>query len=176
MRQNTETTRYINISHFPSEFFLFHIVFTIKKKPNYYFLMANRRTSSNSQEDIANSQSELSSSDEIDWDSSDLPVHLSSRIWTTDNFSPRLYEFTDEPGIRISSTENSHPLEYFETFVDEAIVNHIVEETNRYQLQNPVGERQHMGSWTDVSFPEMYSFLATIMLTGILPKNRIRDY
>jgi hypothetical protein len=139
--------------------------------------MENRRTSSNLQENITNSQSDLSSSDEIDLGSLDLSAHQSSpRIWTTGNFSPRLYEFIGEPGIRISTTENSHPLEYFEAFIDEAMVNHIVEETNRYQLQNPVGERQNMASWKDTSLPEMYSFLAIIMLTGILPKNRIRDY
>ena len=56
------------------------------------------------------------------------------------------YEFTGESHIRISCTEYSHPLEYFEAFVDEAMLNHIVEETNRYQLQNPIDERRNMAS------------------------------
>jgi hypothetical protein len=134
--------------------------------------MANRETSSNSEESTANSQLDLSYNDENDLDSSDFPTHQSSsrvwtadnffpthqsssRVWTADNFFPTLYEFTGQPHIRISCTEYSHPLEYFEAFVDEAMVNHIVEETNRYQLQNPIGERRNMASWKDTSLSEM---------------------
>ncbi|CAF1411692.1 unnamed protein product [Rotaria sordida] len=134
-------------------------------------------TSTSTTTTITTTTANISSGDEIDFDTNDLLVHqTSSRRWSTGNFSPTLFEFTGEPGVRISTTETSHPLDYFEAFINEEIVNHIVAETNRYQLQNPVGERQNMARWKDTTLPEMYSFLATIILTGILSKNRIRDY
>ena len=150
---------------------------TLPNKPNCYFEMKNRRTNSNLQENITNSQLGLLASNEIDLSFLEISAHQSSsRIWTINNFSLRLYEFTGELSLRISTAENSHLLKYFEAFVDEATVNYIVEEMNRYQLLNPVGERHNMTSWKDTSFSEMYSFLSTIVLTGSLPKNCIRDY
>ena len=39
-----------------------------------------------------------------------------------------------------------------------------------------MGEREHMSNWQNVTFAEMYTFLAITMLTGLVHKNRIRDY
>ncbi|CAF1534693.1 unnamed protein product [Adineta ricciae] len=96
--------------------------------------------------------------------------HFADNHITDDHFADTVL-----PTI-ILPTETSHPLDYFEASIDETIANSIVAETNRYQSQNPVGERLNMARWSDTSLSEMYSFLATMMLTGILPKNRIRDY
>ena len=52
----------------------------------------------------------------------------------------------------------------------------MVVEANRYYLQDPMGEWQHMSNWQNVTFVEMYTFLAITMLTGLIHKNRIRDY
>ena len=52
----------------------------------------------------------------------------------------------------------------------------IVDETNRYYLQNPVSERQHMSNWQNVTSVEMYTFIAITMLTGLIGKNRLQDY
>ena len=53
---------------------------------------------------------------------------------------------------------------------------HIVDETNRYYLQNPVSERQHMSNWQNVTSVETYTFIAITMLTGLIEKNIIQDY
>jgi hypothetical protein len=42
--------------------------------------------------------------------------------------------------------------------------------------QNPVGERQDMSNWQNVTSIEMYTFFAITMLTGLIDKNRIQDY
>ena len=52
----------------------------------------------------------------------------------------------------------------------------IIDEINHYYLQNPMGERQHMSNWQNVTSAEMFTFLAITMLTGLVHKNRIRDY
>ena len=55
-------------------------------------------------------------------------------------------------------------------------MNRIVDETNRYYLQNQVSERQHMSNWQNVTSIEMYIFIAITMLTGLIEKNSIQDY
>ena len=75
----------------------------------------------------------------------------------------------------ISFSEQT-PLDYFQIFFDETLVQSIVAETNRYYSQNSVGERQHMSNWQNVSATEMYAFLGITMLTGLMRKGRIRDY
>ena len=86
-------------------------------------------------------------------------------------------KFIGEPGL-----QNAIPLAgrislgYFQLFFDESIMQSIVDETNRCNLQNLVVERRHMSNWQNVTSIEMYTFLAITMLTGLIDKNRIRDY
>ena len=68
------------------------------------------------------------------------------------------------------------PLDYLQVFFDETLVQRIVDETNLYYSQNLVGERQYMSHWQNASATEMYTFLAITMLTGLMSKERIRDY
>ena len=68
------------------------------------------------------------------------------------------------------------PFDYFQLFFDEVLMLYIADETNRYHLQNQIGERQHMSNWQNVTVIEMYTFLAITMLTGLIDKSRIRDY
>ena len=63
----------------------------------------------------------------------------------------------------------------FNYFLDEIIIQCIVDETNRYYLQNPLVEHQHISKWQNVASFEMYTLLAITMLTGLIDKNRIRD-
>ena len=67
-------------------------------------------------------------------------------------------------------------LDYFQLFFDESIMQSTVDETNRYNLQNPVVERRHMSNWQNVTSFEMHTFLVIKMLTGLVDKNTIRDY
>ena len=132
---------------------------------------------------VNNFQSDLSSEDEllaalssITIDSSDeeLPAE---RHWQSGRFTPVLPEFRGEPGIRNTIlVGRKTPFDYFQLFFDENMMQHIVDETNRYYSQNPAGERQHMSNWHDVTSMEIHTFLAITMLTGLINKNRIQDY
>ena len=68
------------------------------------------------------------------------------------------------------------PVDYFKLFFNDTIMQRIDDETNYYYLQNPMDKCQHMSSWQSVTFAEMFAFLAITMLTGLVHKNRIRDY
>ena len=56
------------------------------------------------------------------------------------------------------------------------MIQRIVDETNRYYLQNPVLRHQHMFHWQNVTPIKMNTFLGITMLTGLIDNNRIREY
>jgi hypothetical protein len=132
---------------------------------------------------MSNSGSDLSSEDElltafdyitIDSDDEDLSRECQ---WHCGTFTTTISQFVGQPGLQntISPVERT-PLDYFQLFFDETMMQRVVDETNRYYLQNPVGERQHMSNWQNVTSIEMYTFFAITMLTGLIDKNRIQDY
>lgn len=61
-------------------------------------------------------------------------------------------------------------------FFDDDLMKIIVEETNRYRLQNNKGRSQKTANWYPTTKEEMYIFLATTMLMGINPKAKIKEY
>ena len=102
----------------------------------------------------SNSESDTSSVDQlleaiecvsIDSDDEDFP---GERQWHCGTFIPIISQFVGQAGLqdKILLVERT-PLDYFQLFFDETLMQHIVDETNRYYSQNPLGERQHMSNW-----------------------------
>ena len=134
-------------------------------------------------ETMSDSESDLSSEDElrtafdyvtIDSDDENFPEE---RQWHYGAFTPTIPQFVGKPGLQNTiSLVGRTPLDCFQLFFDEITIQRIADETNRYYLQNPMNERQHMSNWHNVNSVEVYAFLAITMLTGLIDKNRIRDY
>ena len=142
-----------------------------------------RQTDHETDEIRSNAQSDKSSQDEllmgfdsISFDSDDEDL-LSARQWYCGVLTPSIPQFVGKPGLHnmISLVERT-PVDYFKLFFNDTIMERIVDETNRCYIQNPMGERQYMSNWQNVTFAEMYTFLAITMPTGLVYKNRIRDY
>ena len=129
------------------------------------------------EEYYADELSEFGSDEEVDLglDDEDPNPKLTENWWTC-NFRPNLFEFNENPRVRIFVNEHSTSLTIFEHFFDENLMQLIVYETNKYQKQNKIGERNKMKSWYDASIAEMYCFFGIIILTGMIGKRRIRDY
>ena len=118
----------------------------------YFFIMATarerRRTEHETDEIMSNSQSGISSQDELlmgfdctssDSDDEDLP---SEGQWRCGVFTPSILQFLGKPRFpNIISLVGKPPVDYFLPLCDEAIIERMVDETNRYYLQNPTGER-----------------------------------
>ena len=109
-----------------------------------------RQSGHETDEIMSNSQSGMSSQDELlmgidsisfDSDDEDLP---SARQWHCGVFMPSILQFVGKPGLHnmISLVERT-PVDYFKLFFNDTTMQRIVDETNRYYLQNPMGERQH---------------------------------
>ncbi|CAF0937450.1 unnamed protein product [Didymodactylos carnosus] len=97
------------------------------------------------EEYIANNQSQLDSEEEFDLEEHDEDDNISDELnWTTSEFQPILHDFTGRPRVCMHSTNSMTPLQCFEHFYDEQLMNLIVNETNTYQKQNPIGNRENM--------------------------------
>lgn len=108
-------------------------------------------------------------------------------VWTDgDNYVPNVYAFddsasgvTDAAGVDMNSTE----LDYFQLFIDDELIDLIVQETNRYyqfignQRQGlPLAPHSKMRRWHDTTGREVYTFLALTLLMAHIKKHMVRDY
>ena len=98
-----------------------------------------RQTDHETDEIMSNSQSDMSSQDELlmgfdsisfDSDDEDLP---SARQWHCRVFTPSILQFVGKPGLHnmISLVERI-PVDYFKLFFNDTTMQRIVDETNRY--------------------------------------------
>jgi hypothetical protein len=103
-------------------------------------------------------------------------------LWEDINSFPASREtFCDVYGPQFDTAELD-VVSAFENIFDNALVQHIVDETNRYAQQEiaksvrPLTFRSRIWKWEDVTVHEMYVVLALIMLTGIVQKPTLRSY
>ena len=102
--------------------------------------------------------------------------------WKSGKFVPKPFYFDDDNAGIINDLElGDNPVDYFELFFDQKIMKYIADESNRYQQQNSstsasVSSKSHQAQWYATNFEEMYVFIATTMLMGVVQKNNLRDY
>lgn len=119
--------------------------------------------------------------------------------YTGPNFTPSKHEFSSSAGFDPGLGQIHAPLEFFKVFMDRFVVkksflffwfhshqnflfhlpfqiDRIVDQTNTYQWQNLFNPGSHSAAWRDTTADEMYLFFATILLMGLIRKNKIHDY
>lgn len=125
---------------------------------------------------------EDSSSSESEDEASDSE---SDEFWQdcVDGFDHRgsLPSFTATPGFKTEVPEFAEPLEYFQLFVGDDLLSHIVEETNRYADQHIANSADPSPSsrvtrWKPVNVDELKVFIALIFSMGLVQKISIQDY
>lgn len=122
--------------------------------------------------------SDSSNNEESDGDDSSMQ----NRSWRASYFTPRSTEFTAEAGVNseVLNLEDESPLEFFEAFFDQSILGQIANETNKYQTFSSTSvsgsSTSHQAPWSATNIPEIYVFLAVVMLMAHVKKNRIKDY
>ena len=86
--------------------------------------------------------------------------------------------FTQHPGPTVSSTVQS-PEDCFSLFFDDALVDFLVEQTNRYAQKisgMQLTDRSLYKNWRPVTREEMLGFIAVILNMGIIQMNNLKDY
>ncbi|GFT39160.1 piggyBac transposable element-derived protein 4 [Trichonephila clavipes] len=94
--------------------------------------------------------------------------------------APSRFSFTDDVGIKACVTNISDPLEYFELFFTDEIVNHIVTETNIFAAENlnkfKSKEHSQAHHWSETNANELRVFFATLILQGMITKPTVRMF
>jgi hypothetical protein len=123
---------------------------------------------SDSDDDLYN----ISDSNEEDYSELDQ-----CRVWYDVNMQdipapPPRFPFTGNPGVVVDIDSTARPLECFELYFDQVMIDIIVRETNRYADQyiskNPPKVRSLYKAWTPTSENEMRLFLGIMILQGIV--------
>ena len=101
---------------------------------------------------------------------------------SADTYHPVVHSFHENTGANID-TSDFDIVDFFKLFVDDDLVNCFVIETNRYAQQwigaNPSKmQKPHcrVQNWTRVTKEEMYTFIATTLLMGLIKKPAIELY
>ncbi|KFM59699.1 PiggyBac transposable element-derived protein 4, partial [Stegodyphus mimosarum] len=130
-----------------------------------------------SDEDFVHS---ISSSED---DSSDEEDFSSVRQWCiidSSSHAPSRFSFTGDVGMKACVTNISDPLEYFELFFTDEIINHIVTETNIFAAENlnkfKSKEHSRTHHWSETNSNELRVFFAILILQGIITKPTVRMY
>lgn len=104
-----------------------------------------------------------------------IPGH---EIFYNNDFHSSIKDFTGSPSHIVENTplEGHEPINYFDLFMDENLLDLIVRETNLYQSQNPEPARQKMRAWEDLGKDELKKFLGLTILMGHVKKVALDDY
>ena len=102
------------------------------------------------------------------------------RQWVRPNLSsPHNIPFTGQPGIQVN-TEGFQPIDYFQLFLNDDMMNYLVTETNTFADQfmrdNNLRRRSRVHEWQPTNPREMKQFLGLTFLMGIIQKPNIQMY
>ena len=91
------------------------------------------------------------------------------------------FPFAEIERLRIRMQDNANMLDCLELYLTEQILEHIVNETNRFAndfiTQYPDKTKNtYIGKWTDVTTPELKKFIGSVILMRIIHKPSLPDY
>lgn len=107
--------------------------------------------------------------------------HTSSFEWSENETYPRSrLPFTGIPGRRFPVSETADPLEYFNLFITDDMMDNIVTETNRRAQQLiqlvQLKRRSRLKDWVDATRDELKVLLGIFIYQGIIQKPEIELY
>ncbi|XP_068115852.1 piggyBac transposable element-derived protein 4-like [Hyperolius riggenbachi] len=109
---------------------------------------------------------------------SQLPPEMINAQWSPPCMVlPDIPAFTAASGILVP-TENLQPADFFALFIDESILQHIVQQSNLYATQyisdNPT--TRFAARWTPTNVPELKVFIGLTLNMGLEKKPQLCDY
>lgn len=111
---------------------------------------------------------------------SDTPI-LSTSGYTWGNRPPTVtnFPFTKSKGLKVYPLGNE-PIDYFNLLFDDALLELIVNETNKYAIQvflsGSGSTSSRITSWRDTNVIEIKIFIGLLFHTGSIRMNRMEDY
>ena len=106
--------------------------------------------------------------------------------WKNSEWVPKNIPFTGNPGPSGAAAHlaDDNPIKFFELFMNDEILEYLVEQTNLYAEQsidsqtakNEQLPHSRSRAWKPVNISEMKKFLGLMFLTGIVRKPTLEDY
>lgn len=107
-------------------------------------------------------------------------VQADDFVWDKKHIQPNMHAFdSQQSGYKAAILgEDLTPLQCFELFLSDDIMDLIVEQTNLFHEQNHVENRVGLKNrkWCNVDKGEMYRFIATTFLMAQVKKLKVKDY
>nr|BAF82022.1 piggyBac transposase Uribo2 [Xenopus tropicalis]BAF82023.1 piggyBac transposase Uribo2 [Xenopus tropicalis]BAF82024.1 piggyBac transposase Uribo2 [Xenopus tropicalis]BAF82025.1 piggyBac transposase Uribo2 [Xenopus tropicalis] len=95
------------------------------------------------------------------------------------NFPPEIPPFTTVPGVKVD-TSNFEPINFFQLFMTEAILQDMVLYTNvyaeQYLTQNPLPRYARAHAWHPTDIAEMKRFVGLTLAMGLIKANSLESY
>ena len=91
------------------------------------------------------------------------------------------FPFNEIEGRNVRMRDNATVLDYVELYLTDEIMQHIVQETNRF-AQNYISDhpdeaqKSYVSKWKDITVPELKKFLGLVILMGIVHKPSLPHY
>ena len=101
--------------------------------------------------------------------------------WLCEASEPLVQPFTGQAKVNIDVDETSHPLDFFQYFINDELLQKWVDSTNRhafskYFVTYDLPTHARIRQWQDTTVDEMKVFLALFIATGLLGKADIAKY
>ena len=105
-----------------------------------------------------------------------------SSDWTRNGNARPPFRFDGEAGIKFAIENKECPLQYFEKFFDDSLINNIVLETNRYAEQFLAANacnlslRSRAKKWSETNAGEIKVYIGLLVLQGVNSKSENKMY
>ena len=114
-------------------------------------------------------------------------LHIdASNGWKSSDWAPKNIPFTGKPGPCAAAAQlaDDDPQKFFQLFMNDEILKHLIEQTNLYAKQSIDSQttkgkqlpHSRSKAWKLVNIYEMKKFLGLMFLTGIIRKPTLEDY
>ena len=124
------------------------------------------------------SSGESSSDSEGEDDDNDLDSESSDDValptdWTSRGKARSPFTFRADSGVKFTVEDKENPLEYFEKYFDDELIEYLVTETNRFandyldENLETLSPKARANQWYDMSVNEMKVFIGLLILQGI---------
>jgi hypothetical protein len=113
------------------------------------------------------------SDDDSEYEEEDPDKGEEEETWVEDATTHDRFAFTEECGIHADVQSCEVPIDYFQLFLTDELLNLIVAETNRYGTKKM---RDKNKDWTDTTTEEMRQFIGICLYMGLVRLSKLRDY
>ena len=93
--------------------------------------------------------------------------------WSDDNPTIKQFTFNEDTGLKIEAPDDDNPLFFFNLFVNDELLQQIVDRSNYYAARvintsRPLRKSSVLNTWKDVTLEEMKQFFGLVFHMGIV--------